>query len=93
MSVLSLAEVSDWCTRNGADPLKHLVQMKRIASVLTVNEEIAEKAGSSLKLLRSKAAGIGMIDAIIYSQAATAGMKVLTGDPHFENLQGVEFIE
>lgn len=92
-SVLNLAEVSVWCARNNKDSRPYLQAIKENSIILSLDWQIAEKAGSVLVELRKKSSGIGLIDAMIYSQAAANGMPVLTGDPHFINLPNVKFIQ
>ncbi len=92
-SPLNLAEISFWFSRNNLDPKPYLEVIKQNAIILQVNPEIAEKAGAMLPILRRKASGMGMIDAIIYCQAAVNQLEFLTGDPHFINLPNVKFIQ
>lgn len=91
-STLSLAEVAFWCTQNGLNPHQYTENIQKNATVLHVNEPVAIEAGKRLAVLRPQIRGIGMVDAIIYTQAQSANMPVLTGDPHFRNLPGVQFI-
>lgn len=93
VSVLSLAELSAWCARNGRDSSPYLKAVKRAASVIHLDEETAEAAGNALPRLRKRAHGIGMIDALIYAQAVGLGVQLVTGDPHFKRLEGVEFVK
>lgn len=92
-STLALAEVAWWCSRNGKDPKPYLNAIKENATILGVEPEVAEMAGNQLLRLRKAAPGIGMVDAIIYLTARAENLPFLTGDPHFRNLPGVEFIE
>ncbi len=92
-SVLSIAEVADWCVRNGLDSRKYLETITALATVLVFDSEMAEKAGNSLAGLKRNSPGIGMVDAIIYAQALSAGLLLVTGDRHFEGLPGVHFVD
>ncbi len=92
VSVLSLAELAAWCTRNGRESAGYLKAVKRAASVVHLDEETAEDAGNALPELRKRAPGIGMIDALLYAQAVGFGIPFLTGDPHFKRLEGVHFV-
>ena len=93
VSALTLAEIADWCVRNSKDPASYLNAIKENASILIVDPETAEKAGRSLNSLRKLSSGIGMVDAILYSQAVAVQMPFLTGDPHFKEFDNVLFIE
>lgn len=92
-SVLSIAEVADWCVRRGFDPQKYVGVVTELATVLVFDSEMAQEAGESLAGLRKKSSGIGMVDAIIYVQALNASLPLVTGDAHFRNLPGVRFLE
>ncbi len=91
-SSLSLAEIAFWCKRSGKDPDQYLGAMKDAAAVIDVYPGICEIAGKSLQALRQASPGIGMIDAIIYSQALASGLTLVTGDKHFRGLPNVEFV-
>ena len=92
-SCLNIAEVAHWCKKNNKSAEEYLAAIKSRAAVLLIEEKTCQDAGSTLVELRKKSPGIGMIDALIYAQAISAGIFVLSGDPHFRNLQDVEFIE
>jgi len=92
-SVLSLAEVAHWCSRNFVPAEEYLKAIKENATILFVHDEIAGEAGIRLSRLKNISPGFGMIDSIIYTQAISTGLPLLTGDPHFKNLPGVEFIQ
>jgi predicted nucleic acid-binding protein len=92
VSILTLAELANWCVKGGKSPSPYLHAIRKNCAILPLNEEEAELAGSSLKGLRQKAPGIGIVDALIYTQAVSKGMQVLTGDPHFKSLPEVVFL-
>ncbi len=93
-SVLSLAEVSFWLSRNGVDaPETYLNRIRKNSTVLLLDEAVAEHAGESLPGLRARAKDLGMIDALIYAQAQSSGMPLVSGDPHFKGLDDIRFIE
>ncbi len=93
LSVLNIAEVADWCVREGKNPKAYVTAMKENTNLLIIDEEIAETAGNAISSLRKQSPGIGLIDVLIYSLAQSAQMPLVTGDPHFRNLTGVEFID
>ena len=91
-SSLSLAEIAFWCSRNGLDADKYLDAMRRTAVILDVSTSACESAGKSLQGLRETSAGMGLVDAIIYTQALASGLPLVTGDRHFKGLPNVEFV-
>ena len=92
-SALTLAEIAFWCMRSDRNPKQYLDAIKSNAVILSVDEITAETAGRVLANLRKKAPGMGMVDAILYVQAIASGVPLLTGDEHFKNLDGVQFIK
>lgn len=92
-SVLSLAEIADWCVRNHLEPQNYIPAVLHYSSMLQIDEQTAEAAGRLVSRLRKISAGIGMVDTILYTQALENKMNILTGDPHFKKLEHVLFIE
>lgn len=91
-SVLTIAEVGNWCTKGNKNPEIYYAAIRNASEVIPVDTQDAQRAGSALKKIRETAPGMGMIDALIYAQAMHANVPVLTGNPHFRNLPDVEFI-
>ena len=91
-SVLSLAEIAFWCERNGKRPKAYTGAVKKAAAILDATPQACETAGRNLLKMRKLSPGIGMIDAIIYAQAVTNGIELVTGDAHLKPLPGVAFI-
>jgi predicted nucleic acid-binding protein len=91
-SALTLAEIIAWCERNGKNPEICLQAIKKMASILDATALDCENAGTNFKTLRKSAPGMGMIDAIIYTQATANGLELVTGDAHFKPFPGVKFI-
>lgn len=91
-SILTLAEIANWCERESLEPAYYIQSVKNLSGIIPLDEEIAETAGRMLTRLRQTSPGIGMIDALIYTQAAASRTELLTGDPHFKNLHGVIYI-
>ncbi len=92
-SVLNLAEVAFWCVRNGKNHIPYISSIKANCTVLTVYDRVSIDAGVDLFTFKKHFKGMGMIDAIIYQQAVSNGLKIVTGDSHFANLPNVEFIK
>ncbi len=92
-SILTLAEIANWCARNGLDRIGYIKEITETATIINLDEHRATEAGSRLVEWRKIANEMGLIDALIYTQAVCAGMPLLTGDPHFKKLANVEFVE
>lgn len=92
-SVLSVAEVGNWCMKNNKHPEFYLSAIRKASEIMLVDVEDAQRAGITLKKIRTLAPGMGMVDAVIYAQAVHADVRLVSGDPHFRNLPNVEFIE
>lgn len=91
-SSLTLAEIVGWCERNGKNPQVCLQAIKETAIILDATAQHCEAAGMKFGRLRKTAPGMGMIDAIIYTQATANGLELVTGDSHFKSFPGVKFI-
>jgi len=79
--------------KNNKNIEQHLSAIRARATVLLLEEKTCEAAGAALIKLRETSPGMGMVDAIIYAQAVAADLLLVSGDPHFKLLQGVEFID
>jgi len=82
--------------------LRHGIRRSRIRQVLTfvrsrtivaeIDAEIAEVAGETNFRQKKKVKNWGMLDSFVLAVAAVKGGKVLTGDPHFKNMNDVIYI-
>lgn len=57
--------------------------------VVELDEEIGIEAGKIHAEMKPKVKDFGMIDALILASAKKKGLKVLTGDKHFEHFENV----
>lgn len=92
-SILTVAELADKLIRDGyEDPDSYLAYVPRASRLLGITEAIAGAAGATKH--RQRAAGVptGLVDAMIYETAQAHDLTVLTGDPDFEGLDGVEMV-
>lgn len=92
-SILTVAELGDLHFRDGRPALEERISF--IASrgrLLEVTRAVAEKAGRTKWAQRRRKRAMGLGDAIIYETAQAEGLTVLTGDPGFKGLPGVEFL-
>ncbi|MEK6954620.1 MAG: PIN domain-containing protein [Candidatus Micrarchaeota archaeon] len=92
ISALTIAEIAAWCSKTNREVAIYLNSLRENCMIISVTDEDAQLAGVSLNNLRQKVPGIGMIDVIIYNQAISLGLPLLTGDPHFRKLEGVTFL-
>ena len=88
-SILSLAEIAVWCLRNQRNVEERLDIVKKYSEILDLNEKIAETGGRINFETRKTVKDFGMMDALIYSSARIYGLKLVTGDGHFRNLEDV----
>lgn len=92
-SVLTLAELSDRHHRSrwrGYDARAQFIE--GTSRILEVSSTAASAAGRTKWSQRKRGHRMGLADAIIYETAREHGLTVLTGDPGFEGLKGVEFL-
>lgn len=92
VSTVNIAEVYNSFLRDYPDDKRYAEAskkaMKQRSYVYDVDETIAVE---SAKIKHEKKWGLG--DSIIYATAKREGAKVLTGDPHFKDLNDVIFLE
>ena len=89
-SAISLAELSEWIQKENLDR-KFLDSVKKLSSVLPLENEILELAGVIKTQKRKTVKGISLIDAIIISAARHYNLKIVTGDKHFKG-ENVEML-
>lgn len=91
-SIVTLSEVMEWCLKNNRDHRDRIERIKKFSKILNLNEEIVELAGKINFYNKKKVKGWGMLDSLIYASARLYNLKVLTGDKHFIELEGVEML-
>jgi predicted nucleic acid-binding protein len=92
-SILSIGELADVYARDGSPGLEDRIRfIKSRGSLLTVTEPILRRAAVTKWTQRRNGKGLGLIDAVIYETARDHGLEVVTGDPGFEGLPGVQII-
>lgn len=89
-SVVQVGELADWCYSNDFDPSKILDEVKDMATVVGVTEEICLE-GSRIKHEQRKTGKnrFSLIDGFIASSAMGLEQKLLTKDGDFEGLENV----
>lgn len=84
ISLIQFGEISDWCLKNDSDPVEHLSQIKRIASIVSLDETLCIE-GSKIKNKYRKE-GVryfSLIDGIILASARSINQSLLTKDSDF----------
>ena len=92
--IAELAELSDWCILNNAPVRERVEQVKRLANVIPLDEEICLE-GSRLKNERRKKGfgNFGLLDGLVLAAARSVGERVLTLDRDFEGEEHCILIE
>ncbi|MBI2659700.1 PIN domain-containing protein [Candidatus Woesearchaeota archaeon] len=91
-SIATLAEISNWAMKenlNGKELTDFVIMSTRL---LHLNPEISFLAGE-LNFKRKKIVrNWGMIDSMILATGFIYGLKILTKDSHFKDLENVEIL-
>lgn len=92
-SVISIGEIADWARSNNIDPIKVTSDVKSIASLMNITDEICLE-GSKLKKNQRDAGKkkFSLIDGIIAASAIRSNEKLLTRDRDFKGLKNVILI-
>ena len=93
-SIITLAELSSWCFRNGQKHnIKQFVEgIKKGSTVVDINETIAISAGKLSYERKKSVSGWGLADSLIFTTAAVYGLTILTKDNQFRGLPNVEML-
>jgi predicted nucleic acid-binding protein len=89
VSAINLAEVYRWALSNRSKPeadLTHRILTRR-CEIVPVSSSIAVRAAV---LRHERKWGLG--DALIFATAEASDARLVTGDPDFRNVPGVDFI-
>ena len=78
--------------RNNFLPKKFIETMHSYSKILKIIEHISELAGKINFEHKKTIKNWGMLDSFIYASARIYGLKTLTGDPHFKDLEDVEML-
>ena len=76
--------------------MNHKERLKFIRTRSTIaglDDEIAEMAGTISAERRVKVKGWGLVDSVVLATARIRGVKVVTGDEHFKDLNEAIMIE
>lgn len=82
-----IAELSAKYSSEGKDFANKLKFIKFNTNVAVLNDEIAALSGKLKIEQRKTKKEFGMADSIIYATAIVYNAKIITGDPHFNNIK------
>lgn len=92
-SMLTLMELADVYAQRDPESIGDKIDF--IAShttILDLDPMVSEGAGRTKRDQRARRIKIGIVDAAIYETAQQNDLTLVTGDPDFKGLDGVEFI-
>ncbi len=87
-----VAEVTSKVLRSGGDAGIAWQAMRAWSIVLPLDAETARAAGALHATYRARVPDFALTDAVVLAFARKLNAKVLTGDPHFRGMRGVEFL-
>ncbi|TLZ58134.1 MAG: type II toxin-antitoxin system VapC family toxin [Methanobacteriota archaeon] len=87
-----LAEVTSKVVRSGKDPAIAWQALRAWSTILPLDAETARSAGGLHAAYRAKIRDFALTDAVVLAVSRKLTAKVLTGDPHFQGMKGVEFL-
>ena len=82
-----IAELSAKYSKENKDFTDKLKFMKFTTKIISLTDEIAEFAGKIKTNQRKIKKYFGLADSIIYATALSCDAKVISGDPHFEDIK------
>jgi len=87
VSMFQLAELSDWALKNGVDENEAVSNVKKLASVVPLDEGICLHASRLKNEMRKEGMRkFSLADGIIMASARSIGQKLLTRDSDFRKL-------
>ena len=88
MLVVQLAELSDWCFANNVPVRERIEEVKKLANIIPLDEDICLE-GSRIKSERRKKGfgSFGLLDGLLLAAARSVGEQVLTFDRDFAEEQ------
>lgn len=83
--LVQLAELSDWCLENDESPEESIGRLKRMASIILLDENICLD-GSRIKRERRRKGhrAFGILDGLILAAARSMNEKLLSFDEDFQ---------
>lgn len=84
---LVVAEFTDKYVREGIDPTNRLRFIRAKTTIAALDDDIAETAGRISAERRRIVKRWGLVDSCVLATARSRGVKVVTGDDHFQDLK------
>ena len=87
-----LAEVISKAVRRGKDSAVAWEAIRAWSLVAPLDAETARAAGGLHATYRARVRDFALTDAVVLAFARKLSARILTGDPHFRGMKGVEFL-
>ncbi|MGQ0797904.1 MAG: PIN domain-containing protein [Methanobacteriota archaeon] len=87
-----VAEVTSKALRTGRDAGVAWAAMKTLSIVLPLDAEAARSTGALHATYRKRISDFSLTDAVLLAFARRLDARILTGDPHFQGMRGIDFI-
>ncbi len=91
-SIVSIAEIVNWCVRNNLDKDYYIKVIENNSFVINLKKSIVILAGRINFENKKFIKNWGMLDSFIYATARIYNIKLLTSDHHFKDLQGADIL-
>ena len=88
-----LAEVRSKFLRTGREADAPTAAIEALSQVVPADADLARLAGDEHARQRKTSKDFGLMDAFLLATAKRSGSTIVTGDPHFRDIKGVEFLE
>jgi len=88
-----LGEIKGYCLRNRLDFRKFLAVVRANSIVLPILMEHWLSAAEIRYHLKKKIPRFGFMDALLVARQKELKCKIISGDPHFESLQGILYMK
>jgi predicted nucleic acid-binding protein len=87
-----VAEVTSKTVRRGRDASVAWMALRGSSVIVPLDGETAHAAGALHAEYRRRISDFAMTDAVVLTLARKLDAKIVTGDPHFRGMRGVEFL-
>ena len=87
-----VAEVTSKVLRGGRDAGAAWQVLRAWSIVLPLDAETARAAGALHATYRERMPDFAMTDAVVLAFARKLDARIITGDPHFRGMRGVDFL-
>jgi len=91
--LMNVSEVASAASRKNMDCDSIIDVIISISSVYTGDEKFAANVGKRHAEIRRKVRDFGLIDACVLATAEKMNAKILTGDPHFNEMKNVVMLK